>query len=207
LTKLGFDVSCKWNKSKHMYRTTGRFCYLEELTIENEKLLYELLKNNKEEYSYLVSDSPLPEEFKDFQLLIKRWFENGRSFQFIVKDKKSNVSGTIFFYCHHTNSDSIKLSCFFEENKRNSLIVCESLGLALLFAYKVLNINKIIIDIYTENEKMISFCKKLKWKKIDFKDSNINKKRKIFVYEIDQIQIINIVQKILKLENKACKTL
>jgi len=32
-----------------MYIVQGRFCYLEELTTENDKELFELMKNNKEE--------------------------------------------------------------------------------------------------------------------------------------------------------------
>jgi hypothetical protein len=51
-----------------MYIAQGRFCYLEELTTENDKELFELMKNNKEEYRLLISDKPVPETYFDYFL-------------------------------------------------------------------------------------------------------------------------------------------
>jgi hypothetical protein len=36
-----------------MYTAQGKFCFLEELTTENDKELFEFMKNNKEEYRFI----------------------------------------------------------------------------------------------------------------------------------------------------------
>jgi len=44
-----------------MYTAQGKFCFLEELTTGNDKELFELIKKNKDEYRFLISDEPVPE--------------------------------------------------------------------------------------------------------------------------------------------------
>jgi hypothetical protein len=51
-----------------MYFAQGKYCYLEELTTENDKELFELMKNNKEEYIFLISDEPVPETYEEFYI-------------------------------------------------------------------------------------------------------------------------------------------
>jgi hypothetical protein len=50
-----------------MYTAQGKFCFLKELTTENDKELFELMKNNKEEYRFLISDGLYQKHTKNFK--------------------------------------------------------------------------------------------------------------------------------------------
>lgn len=73
--------------------------YIEELTTENDKLLFELMKDQEKEYRFFVSDQSVPKTYEEFQKELKEWFSGGRNFQFLVFRKKDNkLIGTFFFY-------------------------------------------------------------------------------------------------------------
>lgn len=96
-----------------MYQFDGRFVYLEELTTENDKELFELMKNYEKEYRYYVSDQPIPDSYEEFLSVLKSYVEHRKNYQFLVyrkSDKK--LIGTIFFYNWTDEDNSTKISAF-----------------------------------------------------------------------------------------------
>ncbi|GIW66743.1 MAG: hypothetical protein KatS3mg095_0641 [Candidatus Parcubacteria bacterium] len=122
-----------------MYISQGRFCYIEELTTENDKELFELMKENEEEYRNLISDQPLPQTYEEFQETLKIWFTHGRNFQFLVRKREGNKTvGTFFFYFWNQENKTTKISAYFIPEVRKTPLIGEALGLALMFAYKIM---------------------------------------------------------------------
>jgi len=75
-----------------------RNVYLEPLTTGNDYQLFELMKNNENEYRFYVSDQPIPQTFEEFRESLKRFFDYDRIYQFLVYRKRDNkLIGTIFF--------------------------------------------------------------------------------------------------------------
>jgi RimJ/RimL family protein N-acetyltransferase len=165
-----------------MYIAHGRFCSLEELTTENDKELFKLMKNNKEEYRLLVSDEPVPETYEEFQNRLNIWFTHGRNYQFLVK-KKDKTVGTIFFYGLDSESKSVKFSTYLIPEVRKTPLIGEALGLILNFALEILKVEKVEFSVYKENKEMLRILEKEKIKRyIDKKGeskSSVNPERTI----------------------------
>jgi RimJ/RimL family protein N-acetyltransferase len=183
-----------------MYIAQGRFCSLEELTNENDKELFELMKNNKEEYRLLVSDEPFPETYEEFQEKLNIWFTHERNYQFLVK-KDNKTVGTIFFYGLNYENRSVKLSVYFIPEVRKTPLVGEALGLILNFALEILKVEKVEFSVYKENEEMLRILEKEKIKRyIDKKGeskSSVNPERTIINFEIN-IESLREINKRLK---------
>jgi RimJ/RimL family protein N-acetyltransferase len=171
-----------------MYIAHGRFCYLEELTTENDKDLFELMKNNKEEYRFLISDEPVPETYEEFQERLKIWFTHGRNYQFLVK-KDNKTVGTIFFYSLNLENKSVKLSAYFIPEVRKTTLIGEALGLILNFALEILKVEKVEFSVYKENEEMLRILGKEKIRRYikerDESKSTVNPERTIINFEIN----------------------
>lgn len=144
-----------------MYFCKGRFCSLEELCDNNIQNLYILLGDNKEDYTFFVDSNYSHETYELFLKRVQKWFLKGRSFQFLVRNLSGSFVGTIFFYNLNTELNSVKISCFFGKDYHKKLFVAESLGLSLIFARNILNINNLTFSVYGTNENMLSFIKKL----------------------------------------------
>jgi RimJ/RimL family protein N-acetyltransferase len=172
-----------------MYFAQGRFCPLEELTTENDKELFELMKNNKEEYRLLVSDEPVPETYEEFQNRLNIWFTHGRNYQFLVKKKDNKTVGTIFFYGLDSESKSVKLSVYFIPEVRKTSLIGEALGLILNFALEILKVEKVEFSVYKENEEMLRILEKGKIKRYikerGESKSTVNPERTIINFEIN----------------------
>jgi len=166
----------------------GRFCSLEELTAENDKELFELMKNNKEEYRLLVNDEPVPKTYEEFQERLKIWFTHGRNYQFLVK-KKNKTVGTIFFYGLDPKSKLVKLSAYFIPEVRKTSLIGEALGLILNFALEILKVEKVEFSVYKENEEMLRILGKEKIKRYikerGESKSTVNLERTIINFEIN----------------------
>ncbi len=67
-----------------MYIANGKFCQIEELTNQNDKKLFNLLKNNEKEYRLFVSDQPLPKSYDEFLEKLKCRF-------LVTKSEKDNI--------------------------------------------------------------------------------------------------------------------
>jgi len=183
-----------------MYIAQGRFCYLEELTTENDKELFELMKNNKEEYRLLVSDEPVPETYEEFQNRLNIWFTHGRNYQFLVK-KKDKTLGTIFFYGLDSESKSVKLSTYFIPEARKTPLIVEALGLILNFALEILKVEKVEFSVYKENKVMLELIEKNRefkayFKKIGESPSSVNPERTIINFEISLEDLKKINEKL-----------
>jgi RimJ/RimL family protein N-acetyltransferase len=183
-----------------MYVAQGRYCYLEELTTENDKELFELMKNNKEEYRSLVSDEPVPETYEEFQNRLKIWFTHGRNYQFLVK-KKDKTVGTIFFYGLDSESKSVKLSAYFIPEVRKTPLIGEALGLILNFALEILKVEKVDFSVYKENKEMLRILEKEKIKRYikekGESKSTVNPERTIINFEIN-LESLKEIDKRLK---------
>ena len=185
-----------------MYIAQGRFCYLEELTTENDKELFELMKNNKEEYRFLISDEPVPETYEEFQKRLNIWFTHGRNYQFLVK-KDNKTVGTIFFYGLNSESKSIKLSAYFIPEVRKTPLVGEALGLILNFALEILKVEKVEFSVYEENKVMLELIEKNRefkayFKKIGESPSSVNPERTIINFEISLENLKKINEKLIE---------
>jgi RimJ/RimL family protein N-acetyltransferase len=171
-----------------LYIVQDRYCYLEELTTENDKELFELMKNNKEEYRLLVSDEPIPETYEEFQNRLNIWFTHGRNYQFLVK-KKDKTVGTIFFYGLDPENRSIKLSAYFIPEVRKTPLIGEALGLILNFALEILKVEKVEFSVYKENEEMLRILERKNIKRYINKSgeskSTVNPERTIINFEIN----------------------
>jgi len=171
-----------------MYTALGRFCSLEELTTENDRELFELMDNNKEEYRFLISDEPVPETYEEFQKRLKIWFTHGRNYQFLVK-KKDKTVGTIFFYDLDPENKSVKLSAYFIPQVRKTPLIGEALGLILNFALEILKVEKVEFSVYKENEEMLRMLDKEKIKRYikekGESKSIVNPERTIINFEIN----------------------
>ena len=182
-----------------MYVAQGRFCYLEELTTENDKELFKLMKNNKEEYRFLISDEPVPETYEEFQERLKIWFTHGRNYQFLIK-KKDKTVGTIFFYSLDPENKSVKLSAYFIPEARKTPLVGEALGLILNFALEILKVEKVEFSVYKENKEMLRILEKEKIKRyIERKEESksiVNPERTIINFEINLESLKEINEKL-----------
>lgn len=149
-----------------MYTAQGKFCFLEELSTENDKKLFELMKKNKDEYRFLISDESIPETYGEFQERLNIWFTHGRNYQFLVRKKgkditeKGEIVGTIFFYGWDKERKTVKISAYFIPEARKTSLIAESLGLAMNFALKIMKVEKVEFDVYEENKEMLQFLQK-----------------------------------------------
>ena len=178
-----------------MYTAQGKFCFLEELTIENDKELFELMKKNKDEYRFLISDESIPETYGEFQERLNIWFTHGRNYQFLVRKKgkditeKGEVVGTIFFYGWDKERKTVKMSAYFISEARKTSLIAESLGLAMNFALKIMKVEKIEFDVYEENKEMLQFLQKERElkkyiNKLGESKSKVNPERTVINFEI-----------------------
>jgi len=180
-----------------MYIAQGRFCYIEQLTTENDKELFELMKENEEEYRYLISDQPIPQTYEEFLETLNIWFSHGRNYQFLVrKKKKDKVVGTFFFYLWDPENKTTKISAYFIPEVRKTPLVGEALGLALMFAYKIMNVEKVEFSVYKENLEMLKLAEKYKIKKIGESQSTVNPERTLVNFEISLEQLKEIDEKL-----------
>jgi RimJ/RimL family protein N-acetyltransferase len=182
-----------------MYVAQGRYCYLEELTTENDKELFELMKNNKEEYRLLVIDEPVPETYEEFQNRLNIWFTHGRNYQFLVK-KKDKTVGTIFFYGLDSESKSVKLSTYFIPEAIKKPLIGEALGLILNFALEILKVEKVEFSVYKENKEMLRILEKEKIKRYikerGESKSTVNPERIIINFEINSESLKEIDERL-----------
>lgn len=191
-----------------MYQFNGRFVYLEQLTSNNDKELFDLMKNYEKEYRYYVSDQPIPDSYEEFLPILKSYFEHGRNYQFLVyrkSDKK--LIGTIFFYNWTDEDNSTKISAFFIPEVRKTPLIFEALGAALLFAVDVMKVNELKFDCYKENEIMINLAKKIGAKKIGAKEigqskSKVNPERELINFSITLELMESLKEKIINFEQK-----
>lgn len=173
-----------------MYKFNGRYVYIEELTTENDKLLFELMKDQEKEYRFFVSDQSVPKTYEEIQKELKEWFSGGRNFQFLVFRKKDNkLIGTFFFYGWNEKEKSIKLSVYFVPEIRKSILTGEALGAAVLFAKDILKIENLLFDVYIENKAMIELAKKIGANFITEKCSAVNPERKVLSFVCDKKRI------------------
>jgi len=178
-----------------MYTAQGKLCFLEELTTENDKELFELIKKNKDEYRFLISDESVPETYEEFQERLNIWFTHSRNYQFLVRKKgkdiieKGEVIGTIFFYGWDKERKTIKISAYFIPEARKTSLIAESLGLAMNFALKIIKAEKIEFDVYEENKEMLQFLQKERElkkyiNKLGESKSKVNPERTVINFEI-----------------------
>jgi len=143
-----------------MYFYPGRFCYVQELSTDNEKDFFLFLLKNRFEYQRKVSNQVIPTEYKDYLNMIKVWFNNGRNYQFLVYDKRKNLIGTIFFYALNSKKKTIKISCYF--STRGQILIGESIGATIeLVSNQIHEINNIVFDVYNDNTKTLSLAIKI----------------------------------------------
>jgi len=186
-----------------MYTFNGRNIYLEQLTTLNDYQLFELMKNNENEYRFYVSDQPIPQTFEEFRESLKRFFDYDRIYQFLVYRKRDNkLIGTIFFY---TEDNEVKISAFFIPEARLTILPTEALGASILFALDVLKIERLNFDCYKENEKMIELANKIGAEKIYERRSDINPEREIIGFIISKEQLEKLKEKFIRFESKEKK--
>lgn len=173
-----------------MFSYNGTLCYIEELNSNNEFILFTFLKENEDEYRRLIYDDNIPETREAFSVLLNKYFSNGRLYQFLIFDNKTEkIIGTFFFYGYTEAPISIKISCFFEKNVRGKFIVCEALVAAMMFCLFNINIEKIYFSIYNYNVYMLKISKKLKAIEIkETEHNNVIKLKKSFYVTKNQIK-------------------
>jgi RimJ/RimL family protein N-acetyltransferase len=185
-----------------MYEFFGRFVYLKQLTTKNENELFELIKNNEEEYRKYVSDQPIPENYDEFVKTVDIWFESGRNCQFLVyKKQNKKLIGTIFFYGWN-EKDQIKISAFFVKEVRKSPLVGEALGAAFLFAKQIMKIKELNFDCYIENKEMINLAKKIGAIEIEKRKSNVNPERELISFSVSEEKITELIKKFKSFEQR-----
>lgn len=165
-----------------MYTYTGKYCVLEELTSQNDKLLFQLLTTHKNEYKKRVHPQEIPSSYEAFQKTINGWFNNGREYQFIIFKRYERVLiGTGFFY--NQTKHSIKLSVFYTPESRAKIGVADSIRALLLFAFNEMKVEKVIISVYSDNVPMIRIAKKLRLEHVPSADENISDQRSRFNFQ------------------------
>lgn len=185
-----------------MYVCNGRFCILEELTINNEAKLFRMMLQHGDEYRQTVSDEPIPISLNVFKEKLNMWFKSGRNYQFLVYNKKQHLSGTIFLYGWDRQSKTVKYSCFFVPNKRKGVLVTESLGLVTNFAFHFMNIESIYFDVYENNYDMQRLSHKIGGKKLGCRISTINSNRTVISYLLSRDAIERLLNKLEQLERR-----
>lgn len=186
-----------------MYHCEGRFVRMVELSTNNDRELFVLMRNNLDEYQRLVFNQVIPEDYQNFLTILNTWFSNGKIYQFLVYRKSSGqLVGTVFFYQHDKKHGTIKLSVFFKDGERRNCCAAESMGLAIAFAYQVMNIQSILFSVYEENEHMLRIAKKLGLKQELSKATSEFDQRKLFDYELPRQMIVDVVlQKLARLKS------
>lgn len=180
-----------------MYTYKGRFCILEELTTENDNELFLLMGENSREYRFLVSDETILTTYELFQEKLGKWFNGGRTHQFLVRKKNSKgVVGTIFFYCHNSLTQEIKSSTFFIPEVRKSLCVAESLAVAMLFAKEIIGVESVCFSVYAENEHMLKITQKLKAELVGISAGAMNTERQVSMYRLPPSVLTSITDKL-----------
>ncbi len=173
-----------------MYIAKGKFCYIEELTNENIEDLFDMMKRNKDEFKFLISDQEIPDSFEEFKKWLEEFFTSDRAYQFIVYDKKDKNTrrclGTFYFYNLDKENKNIKISLFIIPEFRKTLLAAEIMGLALEFANKILNVNELKFDVYKENKDMINLLLKIGLTPYSESRSFVNPERMILNYSINK---------------------
>lgn len=183
-----------------MYHCQGRFCLLEELTSTNDGELFSLLRRYRAEYEHLVSDDLLPESESDFKSRLNSWFSSGRIFQYLVRRPQGAlVVGTVFSYGFDNIEQSVRYSCFFAPEVRNSALIFEALYLAVIFGRNVLSIPSVAFSIYAENQKMEQIAIRLGARRQGARKSRLNPKRDVYDYLIPNEVLESLLQSFARL--------
>jgi len=178
-----------------MFIYTGDICYIEELNDLNEKILFNFIKENANEYKHYLCGDFIPDTEIEFSKLLNNYFSKGRVYQFLIFDKKNNIIGTFFFYCYNNKPSSINISCFFSKEVRGKFIVSEALISAINFAFNVIKIEKLCFSIYNENIHMLSIANKIEATKIRIRKSLINNNRLIQTFFINKENVKKIIKR------------
>jgi RimJ/RimL family protein N-acetyltransferase len=183
-----------------MYSCVGRFCWLQELTTENESALFALMKDHADDYRQFVSEEPIPTTDNLFADKLALWFSSGRMWQFLIyRRRKNQVVGTIFFY--HASIPTVKMSCFFVPTVRGTPCVGEAIGLGIEFARTVIGISEIHFSVYVENTHMKTLCRKIGAQIKGQRTSEINPNRQVIEYWLSLGALQRIADKLKALRN------
>lgn len=191
-----------------MYQFTGRFVWLEELTTENDKELFELIKNNEKEYRFYVSDISLPQTYEEFQQSLKTTSPHRKVFNFwflAYKKRDKKLIGTVFFYDWDKERQTAKISAYFIPEYRRTIFTGEALGAVVLFAKEIMKVKELYFDCYIENEQMIQLAREIGAEEIGIKKSEINPERYLISFKISEQKLDEFTEKIKSFENREFK--
>lgn len=152
-------------------KINGDIVTLKLVTIKDAKFILKLRQNESLNKYISLTSIKLDEQKIWIKNYLKRQDEK-KEFYFIIQNKKDKSCGTVRIY----EIDEIKKECvwgsFILDNTRPDGASYEVIKLSLDFAFKVLKMKKILLDVHRENNKAIHIYEKSGFKK--YNEDNIN---------------------------------
>ena len=154
-----------------MIKLKSELINLKLVEIEDSEFIFNL-RQDKELNKYI---SPTSENLSSQKKWIESYLEREKKqkeFYFIVQNKKEKPCGTVRIY----NIDKTKRECtwgsFILDKSRPDKAASEVMRLTLEFIFEILELNKVLLDVYKENKKAIYIYEKSGFKKYKDDDKN-----------------------------------
>lgn len=124
------------------------------------------LRNNKELGKYLSSTSSSLENQKEWINNYKKREKNGKEYYFKAYNDNSDIG---FFRLYNINNTKKELTfgSFIMKVDRPKYAAIESMILAMEFAFKTLNMDKVLLDVRINNERAKNFYNRFGFIKIN----------------------------------------
>lgn len=164
-----------------MIEIKGSIIDLKSVVIGDAKYILEL-RQNPQLNTFISSTSiNLDDQIVWIDNYLKREAEL-KEFYFIVKNKDNNSCGTVRIYNVNAEKKECTWGSFMLDENRPDRASYEVITLSLDFAFEVLKLKKVLLDVRKENKKAIHIYEKAGFKKI-------NEDLENYYYIIEKIEV------------------
>lgn len=162
---------------KYYKKIEGSRLYLSPVNIEDRDI-----------YTKWMNDKEVTENIGRYYKMINNYFEYeifknySKEYHFVIVLKENDtLIGSVFFMDLNSINQSAKLGIFIgDEKNRNKGYGKESINLILDYGFNTLNLNNIMLTVYSFNEIAINTYKKLGFKTIGNRRKCIYKEGKFY---------------------------
>ncbi len=181
----GLIYKLDYIKTLPIQKYDGYFINMKEVVEKQDYLdLYHLI-NFDNEFSKLVRRRfQKVNDFNNFFIEIKTWFEKDTNFIFLISKKNEIKIGVCIIYNLKIISNEVKVALFLMKSYRNSKKTIESYLAILKFIFFVLKVENIKYSVYKDNEYILKMYRN---KHFDFPMTEENNNFLTFILKREDI--------------------
>ncbi|MGL5023146.1 MAG: GNAT family N-acetyltransferase [Cetobacterium sp.] len=154
-----------------MIEIKGNLINLKSVVIQDAKFILKLRKNKELNKYISPTNINLENQKKWIESYLKKQDEN-KEFYFIVQNKKNESCGTVRIYNVNTEKKECIWGSFILDKNRPDGASYEAIKLSLKYAFEILKIKKVLLDVRKENKKAIYIYEKNGFKRYNEDDLN-----------------------------------